>query len=119
MAGGLAADRPGGDGLGTLFYGDDQTALVFEDRVLAHLRAAMSVTLRQGQSFTVSWTHPSGQQPGRSTIWVSPSIPLRFVFDESHSITLNPAWVRQLAESANSSGGIQVLDEPAVVSRRR
>ncbi len=98
--------------MGTLFYGDDQTPLAFDDRLLAHLRAVMSVKLRRGESFTVSWIHPGGQRPGRSTIWLSPRIPLRFVFDEPDAIALNPAWVQQLAESANSSGGIQVVDEP-------
>lgn len=105
--------------MGTLFYGDDQTPLAFEDRVLAHLRAVMSVKLRRGESFTVSWTHPSGQRPGRSTIWVSAAIPLRYVFDEPEPITLNPAWVRRLAESANSSGGIQVVPEPPTRPHRR
>ena len=98
--------------MGTLFYGDDQTPLAFDDRVLAHLRAVISVKLRRGESFTVSWTHAAEQAPGHSTIWVAPSIPLRFVFDEPDAIALNPAWTRRLAESANSSGGIQVIDEP-------
>lgn len=105
--------------MGTLFYGDDRTPLAFEDRVLAHLRAVMSVKLRRGESFTVSWTHPSGQRPGRSTIWVSASIPLRFVFDEPETIALNPVWVQRLAESTNSSGGIQVVPEPPGPRERR
>lgn len=112
MTAGSAAGPARGDGVGTLFYGNDQTALAFGDRVLAHLRAVISAKLSRGESFTVSWTHPSGQQPGRSTIWVSPSIPLRFVFDGPDPIPLNPAWVQQLAQSVNSSGGIQVIDEP-------
>ncbi|MFT4212944.1 MAG: hypothetical protein QM626_13855 [Microbacterium sp.] len=100
--------------MGTMFYGDDSTALHFEDRALAHLKVVIATKLRRGESFTISWVHGPGEQRGRSTVWISPSIPLRFVFDDPEPTTLNPRYLDQLATSANSSGGIQLIDEDPV-----
>ena len=55
--------------------------------------------------------HPDGETRGRSTIWLHPSIPLRFVFDDPEPTELNRAWIEELAQSASSSGGIQLTEE--------
>ena len=65
-----------------------------------------------GESFTLSWTHGPGQEVGRSTVWLHPSIPLRFVFDDPEPALLSRAWVEELANSANSSGGLLLVPEP-------
>jgi len=61
--------------------------------------------------FTVSWRHPDDQPRGRSTIWLHPSIPLRFVFDDPEPAELSREWMEELAQSANSSGGIMLVSE--------
>jgi len=94
-----------------MYYGDDNTALEFEDRALAHLKVVIATKLRRGESFTITWTHRDGEEPGRSTIWLSPSIPLRFVFDDPEPATLSPQYLEKLAASANSSGGIMLVAE--------
>ena len=71
--------------MGTLFYGDAGTPIGIEDRALAHLKVAIITKLRRGESSTVSWQHPDEQPRGRSTLWLHPNIPLRFVFDEPES----------------------------------
>ena len=68
--------------MGTIYYGGSATPIHIEDRALAHLKVVIAVKLRRGESFTLSWRHPDDQPRGRSTIWLHPSIPLRFVFDE-------------------------------------
>ncbi len=68
--------------MGTIYYGGSATPIHIEDRVLAHLKVVVATKLRRGESFTVSWQHPDGETRGRSTIWLHPSIPLRFVFDD-------------------------------------
>lgn len=80
-----------------------------EDRALAHLKVAIATKLRRNESFTLSWKHPDGDVPGRSTIWLHPSIPLRFVFDDPVVPELRPEWINAMANSANSSGGITLL----------
>lgn len=97
--------------MGTIYYGGSATPIHIEDRALAHLKVVVSTKLRRGESFTVSWQHPEGEPRGRSTIWLHPSIALRFVFDDPSPTELNRAWIEDLAQSANSSGGITLVAE--------
>ena len=68
--------------VGTLYYGGSATSIHIEDRALAHLKVVIASKLRRHEAFTVSWPHSEDQPPGRTTIWLHPSIPLRFEFDE-------------------------------------
>lgn len=95
--------------MGTIFYGT--TPIRIEDRALGHLKVVISTKLRRGESFTLSWRHPDGDDVGRETIWIHPSIPLRFVFDDSEPAQLSRSWIEDLANSANSSGGIMLVPE--------
>lgn len=97
--------------MGTIYYGGSATPIHIEDRALAHLKVVIATKLRRGESFTVSWEHPDDQPRGRSTIWLHPSIPLRFVFDDPEPAKLSREWIESLANSANSSGGITLVAE--------
>jgi len=97
--------------VGTMFYGGEMTPIRIEDRALAHLKVVIATKLRRGESFTVSWRHADDAPRGRSTIWVHPSIPLRFVFDDPEPAVLSRDWIEELANSANSSGGIMLVSE--------
>ncbi len=97
--------------MGTIYYGGSATPIHIEDRALAHLKVVISTKLRRDESFTVSWRHPADQPRGRTTIWLHPSIPLRFVFDDPEPVDLSRTWIEDLANSANSSGGITLVAE--------
>jgi hypothetical protein len=97
--------------VGTLYYGDSGTPIGIEDRALAHVKIAITTKLRRGESFTLSWIHPEDQARGRSTIWLHPSIPLRFVFDATEAPELSRDWVEELMRSANSTGGVTLVEE--------
>lgn len=97
--------------MGEIYYGSSDDPIYMEDRALEHLKVAIATKLRRNESFTLSWAHPHTERGGRSTIWLHPAIPLRFTFDESEPPKLNPAWIQKLLESANSSGGISLVDE--------
>ncbi|AOX45556.1 hypothetical protein [Microbacterium sp. BH-3-3-3] len=97
--------------MGTIHYGGSGTIVHIEDRALAHLKVVISTKLRRGESFTLSWRHRDDEERGRSTLWLHPAIPLRFVFDESEPTMLSREWIERLAESANSSGGIMLVAE--------
>jgi hypothetical protein len=62
-----------------------------------------------------SWRHSDAAGP-RSTIWLQPAIPLRFVF-HSDAEMIDPPVLRRLADAANSSKGLVVdlnmLDDAA------
>jgi hypothetical protein len=102
--------------MGSLHYGDAIAPIQIEDRALAHLKVVIATKLRRNESFTLSWRHPDGNCPGRSTIWLHPSMPLRFVFDEPEAPELSRLWIEDLAHSANSSGGITLIEEHVTVS---
>jgi len=95
--------------MGMLIYGDGERPVQIEDRALAHLKAVIVVKLRRNESFTVSWRHPD--DAGRSTLWLHPSIPLHFMFEGSEPEQLNRIWLEKLMDSANTSGGILLVDE--------
>ncbi|MBO0981243.1 hypothetical protein [Microbacterium sp. SD291] len=97
--------------MGTLYYDDHEEPISIDDRTLAHLKVVIATKLRRHESFTLSWKHPVGEHQGRSTIWLHPSIPLRFVFDEPDPPPLNSHWIATMANSASSSGGIVISAE--------
>lgn len=97
--------------MGMIYYGSGANPIPVEDRALAHLKVLIATKLRRNESFTLSWKHPEGDQPGRSTIWLHPSIPLRFVFDEAEPPPLSAEWITAMANSANTGGGITLIPE--------
>lgn len=97
--------------MGQLIYVSAGDSIYIEDRALAHLKVVIATKLRRQESFTLSWVHPEGDKTGRSTIWLHPSIPLRFVFEEEEAPALNPRWIEALMQSANSTGGIALVEE--------
>lgn len=98
--------------MGMIVYGGSSAELAIDDRALAHLKVVISTKLRRGESFTLSWQHAVGEEPGRSSLWLSPSVPLRFIFDDAEPKELSRAWLEDLARSAHVSGNIQLTAEP-------
>lgn len=97
--------------MGKLVYDSATNPIVIDDRTLTHLKVVIATKLRRQESFTISWRHPADQPSGRTTIWIHPSIPLRFVIDDPTPIEVNHRWVEALMHSANSTGGLQLVDE--------
>lgn len=96
--------------MGVFHYAHMEEPIYVDDRTLAHLKVVIAAKLRRKESFTLSWTQ-SESSPGRSTIWMHPSIPLRFDFDTPDVPELNPSWIQALMRSANSADGIILDDE--------
>ncbi|WP_230100513.1 hypothetical protein [Microbacterium sp. Bi98] len=97
--------------MATLHYGATGDPVHIEDRALAHLKVVIATKLRRNESFTLSWKHADDDPRGRSTIWLHPSIPLRFIFEDPEAPQLNGRWIDELMQSANSTGGIVLVDE--------
>ena len=99
-----------------LYYGTTTEPISIDDRMLAHVKVVVATKLRRGESFTLSWIHGAGEPAGRSTIWLQPSIPLRFVFDSEQPEALDQNLLKRMANDANSSRGLSLdisMDEPA------
>lgn len=93
--------------MGHLYYGTSTESIRIPDRLLSHIKVVTTTKLRRSESFTLSWTHVDGT-PGRSTLWLQPAIPLRFVFDSAEPESLNAATLKNMADMANSSAGLTV-----------
>lgn len=113
--------------MGHLYYSNAVDPIELPDRLLAHIKVIVGTKLRRGESFTLSWKHGKGQQPGRTTLWLQPAIPLRFVFDSAEPEKLNQPALKHMAEMANSSAGLTVdvdeeipfVTEPSVPAQMR
>jgi hypothetical protein len=95
--------------MGTLLY--DSAAIEFDDRLLLHLQIVIVNKLRRHESFAMSWRDATAAGDGRSAIWISPGIPLRFTFDSHRVPEVNRDWLDQLAESAATPAGLVVCGE--------
>lgn len=95
--------------VGTLYY--DGVAIEMNDRTLAHVKIAIVQKMRRAESFTFSWVHTGDQPPGRSTIWIHPSIPIRFEFLNPVQPELNTKWIESILRSASTTGGILLTEE--------
>lgn len=103
--------------MGALHY--DGWVVDFDDRLLVHLQIAIISRLRQGESLLMSWANSTAIGSGRESLWISPTVPLRFTFAGSRTPAIDPAWVQRLTESAVSSTGLIVSDadgRPIVVA---
>lgn len=90
-----------------LYYGFEARPAEIPDHVLAHVKVVVATKLRRGESFLLTWNQTDdGGTVTRTSIWMQPSIPLRFVFDAAEPETLDPAYLRALADEAMSSRGI-------------
>ncbi len=94
--------------MGRLEYGFTGLVVEIEDRPLAHLKVVILSKLRRHEGVAFTWEQGGG---GRSTIWLHPAIPLRFVFVGSRPAVLNEKWLEELAVQANSTGGLRLSRE--------
>ena len=97
-------------GMGTLIYGAAQSYR-FDDRVLSHLKIAITSKLRMQEGFLVSWEIPLEDGSGRVSLWFAPGIPVQYIFEETVPPPLNREWIEAMMVSASSSRGLIVMDE--------
>jgi len=98
------------ESMGFLVY-NDATQYAFDDRALAHLKIAITSKLRLQESFLLSWRIPAELGGGRVSVWISPSVPLQFLFQASQPPALNRKWLEALARSSHSARGMVVMPE--------
>lgn len=96
--------------MGTLIYGTG-AKYDFDDRVLAHLKIAITSKLRMHESFLVSWSLSAEQGSGRVSLWFAPPIPAQYLFDTARPPVLNRVWIEAMIASASSPRGMVVLAE--------
>jgi hypothetical protein len=100
------------DPLGYLIYDGKTAEIAMEDRALAHLQIVIINKIRRQESFAFSWKDPASAGDGRSTIWIHPTVSLRFRFLGGRPPVINHTWIAALTQSANSSTGLHMIPEP-------
>jgi hypothetical protein len=95
--------------MGQLLYGATPTVIDLDDRTLAHVELVTLAKLRRNESFALMLDAPDGS---RTTIWLNASSALEFRFAVGRQ-EINREWLDLLIDTANSSGGMRVLPEPA------
>lgn len=98
--------------MGKLIYGAAGVEIEFDDRTLTHLQIVIAGKLRRREGFFFSWRDDPSIGDGRSSVWLDPSIPLYFKYFGGRVPSINRDWVDLLSLSANSSGGLQLVQEP-------
>jgi hypothetical protein len=98
--------------VGTLIYGNTGLQIEFDDRVLAHLQIVIIAKLRRNEGFPFTWRDTPDIGEGRSTIWLSPSIPLHFIFSNGDVPAINRAWLETLTIMSNTASGLRIVEEP-------
>ncbi|MCW3493230.1 hypothetical protein [Microbacterium sp. SSM24] len=96
--------------MGTLHYGAPSIGLPLDDRVLAHLELVITAKLRRQESFAFAVVDEKTDV--RQSVWISPVTSLRFEY-EAPMPEINRQWLQELVDTANSSGGLRVVPEPA------
>ncbi|MFF1632422.1 hypothetical protein [Leifsonia sp. NPDC058248] len=96
--------------MGTLIYGAG-SRYEFDDRLLSHLKIAITTKLRMHEAFLVSWAQPVEQGSGRVSLWFSPAIPVQYLFDATKPPMLNRVWLDAMLLSATSPRGLIILPE--------
>jgi hypothetical protein len=100
--------------MANLYYGAQPAPIEIPDYLLAHVKVVIATKLRRNESFMMSWSHADGS--GRSSIWIQPSIPLRFVFESAEMPQLDRTLLASLAASATSNSGLTIrLGDPVHV----
>jgi hypothetical protein len=99
--------------MGKFFYGESAAEIEIEDRTLAHLQIAIISKLRRGESFQFTWDDGDGEKSIRQSIWLSPSIPLRFAIKSNPTHAANRRWIEDMTTAANNSGTLRIIEEPS------
>ena len=95
--------------MGQLLYGSTPTVIELDDRTLAHVELVTLAKLRRNEGFALTLEAGDGS---RSTIWLNASTALEFRLTVARQ-EINREWLDLLIDTANSSGGMRVLPEPA------
>ncbi len=101
--------------MGALTYGGSR--IEFDDRLLVHLQVVIVQRFRRGEGFAMSWVRSVGIGSGRSTIWMSPAVPVVFDFDGSRVPPINPEWLRRLTDTVSSGTGLIVVNEDGTLAQ--
>jgi hypothetical protein len=95
----------------------DGETVDFDDRVLTHLHVVVMQKFRRGECLLMSWVDDRAIGGGRSAVWLTPTVPIRFEFGGTRVPPIDRSWLRRLAVAADSAEGLVVADADGALIR--
>ena len=99
--------------MGTFIYNGSIEA-EFDDRALVHIEKVVLAKLRRHEAFAFTWDDADG---GRCTVWLERAMSIAFRYGAAVD-DINRQWLDVLMETANSGGGLVMVDEPQPAPRQ-
>jgi hypothetical protein len=95
--------------MGRLKYDSTADPVYIDDETLAHVKVVIATKLRRQESFMMTWCPVDAGSDGRLTVWIHPSVPLLFAFDDPDVPPIDPHRLEEMIRSVNATGEL-VLD---------
>ena len=86
--------------------------VILDDETLGHLQAVIGAKFRLKQSFYFSWGYPANTGESRTTIWLTPSIPVQFHYRNAQAPALDRDRINDLFAQTNTPGGLVLIIAP-------
>lgn len=99
--------------MGRFIYGPGTLTIELEDEVLVHLQTLLSVKLRRGESFFLSWRDSKSSGGGRSSVWVEPAIQMSFRYGCNELPQVHKEWLEEMMIASMRATGLDLSDEDA------
>lgn len=94
--------------MGALLY--DAARVEFDDRTLAHLQIVIVGHVRRREGVLLGWHDAFADGDGRTTMWISPLVPVRFEFAQGRLPEIDRDWLGRLNSAADGRTGLMVED---------
>jgi hypothetical protein len=94
--------------MGTLIYGDASIRIDVADTLLAYVQIVTGRKLVMQQGFFLAWKDGLSVGGGRSSVWMSSSVPMVFSYERANAIRIDPVRVRRMLEEADSASGLSL-----------
>jgi hypothetical protein len=76
--------------------------------LLAYVQIVASRKLGMQQGFFLAWKDGLAVGGGRSSVWMSSTIPMVFSYERATAIRIDPARVRRMVEEADTAAGLSL-----------
>lgn len=63
---------------------------------------------RRSEPFLLSWTLPRAEGGGRGSMWLHPSVPVKFEFSGNRRPSLNRSWLEQMTLQTSTATGLDL-----------
>jgi hypothetical protein len=101
--------------MGSMAHGN--ISVDFEDRLLSHLQIVIVQRFRRNETLVMSWLDAQSVGDGRSSLWMTPTLPVYFKFAGSRVPAIDEQWLKRLSDSAASSSGLIVTAPNGEIAR--